>query len=176
MQQNDKMVKQVVQGNEQGDLPVEMIEEIKAAGAVLMIGLQDGPKGQSLTVVPSIAGGQFTPETNAVHAYVQAVVDEHVNLIRRVNGVPTDGDRYRALRDFAVLAATDKSRFERINEQFQKLEESLPPPDQRAPADHDQVADFLAFAILESEPGSVASGDEQPGIILPHAPVLAKPH
>jgi len=98
--------------------------------------------------------GEYQPETDAADAYVAAVKSEHQHLIDVVNGRTTDAGRFRALRDFAVLANTDKERFEVVNGMLSsfELDENMPPETQRTAADHNTFADFLMFALAETEP------------------------
>jgi len=147
--QEQKLQYEVVQG--EGELPAELIEQIQAADAILFIGMrEDGV----LNVQGTVKGGVFRPEQDKSHAYVAAIYAENAYLLDVVNGRTTDAGRFRALRDFAVLANTDPARFEVVNGMLSsfELDENMPPETQRTAADHNTFADFLVFALAETEP------------------------
>lgn len=177
MQDQNQKIEKVVESAAPGELPASLVAEIAQAGAIIILGEDD--KG-ALTMRGTVPGGAFEPTTYAPHAFVQAVYDNYQDLVARVNGKITDAGRYRALRDFAVMAQVDKPRFEAVNAMLQKFEEggAVPAETERTAADHDKFAEFLALAIQETEPDLVAptvnpERDDTPQIILPGAPRIA---
>jgi hypothetical protein len=176
-QKNSIGIEQIFEGAGPGQLPAQLVKEIMAAEALLMVSLNE--QG-TLVIRPTVPGREFNPQHDPVHAFVQQVITEHHNLVAGMQGKITDTLRYRALRDFAVMAQADKPRFEKINAMLQKFEEggAVPAESARTAADHDKFAEFLALAIQETEPDLVAptvaaERDGTPQIILPGAPRIA---
>lgn len=176
-QKNSIGIEQVVEASAPGQLPAQLLREIQSAEALIMVSLNE--QG-ALVIRPTVPGREFNPEHDPVHAFVQQVIQEHHNLVAGMQGKITDTLRYRALRDFAVMAQADKPRFEQINGMLQKFEEggTVPAEAARTAADHDKFAEFLALAIQETEPDLVAPNteaerDEAPQIIIPGAPRIA---
>src|SRR6478672_8982013 len=83
--------------------------ETNAAGELIMTGMHDG---------------EYRPATVKTHAMLEALSAHFPDLMATVHGRNTDGDRYRAIKDFGLLAHDDKARFEHINEQLQAYEEA----------------------------------------------------
>lgn len=134
------------------DFPAALAQQILAADVIILIGSSE-TNDNALTVKQVYASGEADPEHVASHAYAHAALQAHPDLLRTVRGEPTDAHRYRALRDFAMLATTDKPRFEAVNSMLHQFEEEtgVPDEDKRVAADHDAVADFLAQALIETE-------------------------
>lgn len=134
------------------NFPDALAQQILAADVIIMIGSSETNEN-ALIVKQVYASGEADPEHRASHAYAHAALVAHDDLVRTVRGEPTDAHRYRALRDFAMLATTDKPRFEAVNSMLHQFEEEtgVPAEDKRVAADHDAVADFLAQALIETE-------------------------
>lgn len=107
--------------------------------------------------------GDFIPEQDPVHAYVGAVKGEHDYLMDVVNGRYNDAARYRALRDFGVLANTDAARFEIVNGMLHAYEESenLADENQRTEEDFAKIANFLCHALTETAPAEPTEHDKE---------------
>lgn len=98
--------------------------------------------------------GNYDPEHVASHAYVATIHSEHGYLLDVVNGRYTDALRFRALRDFAILANVDPKRFEVVSSMLHAYEESENLADEKArtEADFVKIADFMCHALLETDP------------------------
>lgn len=145
----DQNEHKVVKSDE--DVPKEMIEQMKRSEAVLFVGVgEDG----AVAFQGAVAGGVYRPEQNPAHAFVAAIYSEHRHLLDIVNNRPTDATRFRALRSFALLKKSDEARFNAINEMLQKFEHDHKLDDEaaRIAEDHNAIADFIAIALLETEP------------------------
>lgn len=141
---------------ERGTLPQEVIDAI--AGANALIVLRTNEHGQ-LVMNATVMEGAYLPETNVAHAFVAQVYAEYPNLTAGLHNQTTDAMRYRAMRDFAMLANSDAARFEVVNAMLQNFEETSGFTDAstRTVAASDAIADFLCFALAETEPaGPVA--------------------
>lgn len=134
-------------------LPKELTEAIMASDVMILIASSE-TQDQALTVRQVYATGLAEPGHIASHAYAKAVRDAHPDLLKTVRGEPTDALRYQALREFAVLGSTDADRFVKINTMLQRFEETTAEGDaaDQAGANHDNVADFLIHALLETAP------------------------
>jgi hypothetical protein len=132
-----------------GQLPPAFLAELAKADAVLVISNAGGP----IVMRPIVASGEFQPETVASHALVDAILADFDNLMRRVKGEPTDGQRFDALREFALMPQTDVERFERINGMMQQYEEGNPQEGEfPTKAEFERYADFLVYALIETAP------------------------
>jgi hypothetical protein len=134
-------------------LPKELTEAILASDVTILIASSED-KEQRLSVRQVYATGLAQPEYVASHAYAKAIHDAHPDLLKAVRGEPTDAQRYRALREFAVLASQFPSRFEAVNAMLQRFEETSMAEDaaECTAIDHDRMADFLIHALLETAP------------------------
>lgn len=138
--------------------PLAVAKQIAESDVIVLIDqTTEGP----LIMQPLVRGREYSPGTIKAHAYVDALYREHENILRRVNGVPTDSMRYLALRDFAVLGTTDKARFEVVSDMLQQFEESgsIPAEDKRTAADFEKMANFLVQAMFETEPKTPVAPD-----------------
>lgn len=136
------------------------VDEIAQPEAIIHLGIDD--KG-SLTV-SGLFANEFAPASNIAHAFMQMVRDEHDYLMSRVLGRYTDADRFRALRDFAVIGNTDPARFEVVNELLQKFEEKSgmdPAQGKRSEADFVKMANFLCHAMIETKPEVLTEADQE---------------
>lgn len=159
---------------ETGELPADFLERLAASDVVILVGSSES-QDQELTMHTILPGGLFDPERILSHAYAHALQGEHVDLVRKVHGQPTDAMRFRALRAFGQLFRTDVARFEQINEALQAFEESEGLADEAARTDEDynRIADFILQSLLETEPAEQAADQEgldvkAPSIILPN--------
>ena len=167
----------IVRSEKPGELPADFLERLAASDVVILIGSSES-KDQELSMHTILPGGLFAPETILSHAYAHALHGEHVDLVRKVRGLPTDAMRYRALAEFAGLAGTDPERFEKINEAMHAFElaEGLADEDtNRTREDFDRIADFIMQSLLETEPvpqspdqDDEPAADQAPRIILPN--------
>lgn len=165
----------IVKSDTPGELPADFLERLAASDVVILIGSSES-QDQDLTMHTILPGGLFDPGHILSHAYAEALHGEHVDLVRKVRGLPTDAMRYRALAAFAGLAGTDPERFEKINEAMHAFEltEGLAGEDTtRTPEDFDRIADFILQSLIETEPAEQApdaDGLEAPttSIILPN--------
>jgi hypothetical protein len=165
----------IVKSDTPGQLPADFLERLAASDVVILIGSSES-KDQELSMHTILPGGLFDPGHVLSHAYAEALHGEHVDLVRKVRGLPTDAMRYRALAEFAGLAATDPERFERINEgmhAFELAEGLAGEETTRTREDYDRIADFILQSLIETEPAEQApeaDGLEAPtaGIILPN--------
>lgn len=154
----------------------QFLEMLRGAEAAIFI--QTDEAG-ALLIRGVAANSAYRPGQDAAHAFMAAVQGEHDHLLDVVNGRQNDATRFRALRTFALMKGTDSARFEAVNEMLQKFEHDNHLDDEKArtEADHNAIADFLALAILETEPVLLAPTtvrDEPaaiytgPGLVLPH--------
>lgn len=131
-------------------LPAPFVERLKSADVVILV---SSSETGGLVMQPVIAGGMYAPETVKSHAYVEAIYQEHANLLRRVNGEPSDSQRYQAAREFTVLSGTDPERFERVNAMLMQFEEDNPTAGEHpTEKEADNMADFLVYALAETAP------------------------
>lgn len=107
-----------------------------------------------LVIRAVVVVGEYNPGGDPVHAYVAAIQSEHGHLLDVVNGRYTDALRFRALRDFAVLANVDPARFEVVSSMLHRYEESENLADEklRTEADFVKIADFMVQALLATDP------------------------
>jgi hypothetical protein len=165
----------IVKSDTPGELPADFLERLAASDVVILVGSSES-KDQELTMHTILPGGLFNPEQILSHAYAEALHGEHVDLVRKVRGLPTDAMRFRALRAFAGLYGTDPERFEKINAGLQSFEEQNGLADEsshRTPEDYDRIADFVLQSLIETEPAEQAPDQEgldvpATSIILPH--------
>lgn len=143
--------------HDQAPMPANHVAEIAQPEAIIHLGISE--KG-ALTIA-GLYGGVFNPGQNVAHAFMQMVEQEHDYLMSRVLGRLTDADRYRALSDFAMLANTDKPRFEAVNGMIQNFEDSknIPPENLRGAVDHMTMANFIFHALLETAPADLTEQD-----------------
>jgi hypothetical protein len=144
-------VEEVVEPTGDEIIPKELAIRIAQSKALVMLSEDDSGV---LTMQPMIPGGDYQPEVVKSHAYVDALLNEHPNIVNALNGNPTDAIRYRAIREYAVIGNEDEARFHKITEMLGRLNEEgdLPEEGKRKPADFDRYADFLALAIQETAP------------------------
>lgn len=139
-------------------LPAALAAHLKGADIVLFITRDEHGAAVVKPVTPL---GAFDVEHNAAHLLAAVIMHELPNLQASANGDWTDADRYQALRQFALLANTDKDRFEAVNRAIKEYEESngvnLAAPND--PETYDAYANFIADAVLVTDPADVA---EQP--------------
>jgi hypothetical protein len=166
----------IVRSETPGQLPADFLERLAAADVVVLIGSSES-QDKELTMHTILPGGLFDPEHILSHAYTHALHGEHVDLVRKVRGLPTDAMRYRALAEFAALAGTDPERFEKINEAMHAFElaEGLADDETtRTRADFDRIADFIMQSMLETEPADQVPDQDEPAadqaqrIVLPN--------
>lgn len=155
-------------------LPAVMAEHLKTADVVIFLSCTED--GQVL-VKPVVRGAAFDPESNGAHMLTAVITHELPNLMGQANGTLTDSDRYQALRQFALLAKTDKARFESVNVTLQEYEEEhkVNLAEATDPAAFDAYANFLADVLVVTHPEEVAKQPKEiviPGsrIILPLPP------
>jgi hypothetical protein len=131
-------------------LPPMLTEKILAADALIL--LSTPPEGGLR--MEGVIFGDYAPGQVATHAYVAAHEQEFPNIKARMLGLPTDAQRYQALKEFACLAGTDPERFKTVNTMLQKFEEAnmADDPAEQIDADHDKMAEFLMHALLETAP------------------------
>jgi hypothetical protein len=134
----------------EGQLPPTFLAELAAADVVLLL---YGDETRPLTLRPVLKGGAYEPDTVITHALVAAILADFDNLMRAVKGEPTDGQRFDALRQFALLQQTDAERFERINGMMHQYEVDNPQAG-AAPTkeEFERYADFLVYALIETTP------------------------
>jgi hypothetical protein len=168
----------IVRSEKPGELPPDFLERLAASDVVILIGSSES-QDQELSMHTILPGGLFDPGHVLSHAYAHALHGEHVDLVRKVRGLPTDALRYRGLAEFASLAGTDNERFEKINAALQAFEEAEGLADEattRSREDFDRIADFVLQALIETEPadqvpdqdGDQAEQPAAPSIILPN--------
>lgn len=161
MQDHKDVVERVIRenGEKPGELPAELIASVQRAEALLFI--YAGEDGV-LRVQGTVKGGNYQPGQVASHAYMAAVYSEHGYLLDVVNGRINDALRYRALRDFAMLANVDPARFEVVSGMLHQFEESenLADEKKRTEADFVRIADFMVHALLETDPAEPTEHDE----------------
>jgi hypothetical protein len=137
-----------------GQLPPEFTEQIAISEAVILV--QRTPEG-GLRLRPVIPGGIYSPDTEASHALVKAITDDLPQLVKRVSGYPTHAERYLAFQTFALIEQSDPERFERVNAMLRDFEEEHLKGAAKQTRDYmDRVADFMVYAIEETEPALVA--------------------
>lgn len=158
MQDQQDVVQKVVHGD--GELPAELLACVQRADALLFI---DTGEDGALRVQGTVKGGIYQPEQVAAHAYMAAVYSEHGHLLDVVNGRYTDALRFRALRDFAILANVDPARFEKVSGMLHQFEESENLADEklRTEADFVKIADFMVHALLETDPAEQTEHDAE---------------
>lgn len=143
--------------HDQAPMPANHVAEIAQPEAIIHLGISE--KG-ALTIA-GLYGGVFNPGQNIAHAFMQMVEQEHDYLMSRVLGKSTDADRFRALRDFASLAHTDKPRFDAVNQMLFAFEDSgaIPKEADRKEADFVTLANFLHDALIETAPADLTEQD-----------------
>ncbi len=139
--------------HEQQPISAIIVEKIDAPEAMIHLSTDD--KGR--IVMAGLFGGDYAPATNQVHALMEVINQEFDYLMSKVAGRYTDADRFRALRDFGVLANTDKERFEVVNGMLNAFEDSKNLADEsaRTAADFVTIANFLCHALIETAPAMV---------------------
>jgi hypothetical protein len=98
-----------------------------------------------------------------VQNFLAAVHEERGLLMELASGGVTDADRYRALRDYALLRTLDPGRFLKItmaldqHEQEQKVDlEAIADP-----ADYDQYVTQLIKQLAETDPDGQPNAQEE---------------
>lgn len=145
--------------NEHDQAPIEsvVVEEIAAPEAVIHLARDASGR----VVMAGLFASEYDPAGNPVHALMEVVNQEFDYLMSKVHGRYTDSDRFRALRDFAVLANKDKARFDVVNGMLQQFEDSKNLADEaaRTEADFVTIANFLCHAMIETTPEVLTEAD-----------------
>lgn len=138
----------------------QMLAMLRGAEAAVFI---ETDSDNALTIRAVTTSGNYDPQHNASHAFVAAIQLEHGHLMDVVNGRYTDALRFRALRDFAVLANVDPARFEIVSSMLHAYEESESLADEklRTEADFVKIADFMVHALLETDPAEQTEHDAE---------------
>lgn len=137
-----------------------LAEAIMSSDVVILIGSSEN-NDMAITVKQVYASGLADPEHVLSHAYAYTINQMHNDILRHVRGEPTDGDRYRAIRDFHVIAATDPERFEKVSTMLQKFEAENPSAGEHpTAAEAERSADFLVLAMFETMPDNLPGGVE----------------
>lgn len=150
-------------------LPQAMADHLKQSDITLFI-FRD--ENGAAAVKPVTLLGQFDIENNAAHLLAAVIMAELPNLQASANGDWTDADRYQALRQFALLGANDKDRFEAVNRALKEYEESngINLAAANEPETYDAYANFLCDVLLVTHPDDVA---EQPKeLVIPGSRII----
>lgn len=112
---------------------------------------------ETLQMEAHFQGEKFSPSTVKTHAALQVLSENWNDLVQKINGNFTDADRFRGLKEFALLASSDdaeeKARFNLINDQLQKYEENrgfVKGP--RCDQDYIDITNFLLHQLAETRP------------------------
>lgn len=150
-------------------LPAKLAEHLKQSDVILFI--SSTAEGRAV-VKPVVPAELYDPENNPAHMLAAVIVHELPNLQASANGDWTDADRYQALREFAMLAVTDKDRFEAINRGIQEYEEkhgvNLAAPNE--PEAYDAYANFIADAVLVTHPDD--ESQQQRELVIPGTRII----
>lgn len=150
-------------------LPQALAEHLKQSDVILFINRDENG---AAVVKPVTPYASFDIENNAAHLLAAVIMSQLPDLQASANGDWTDADRYQALRQFALLAITDKDRFEAINKGIQEYE-SVNGVNLAAAGDpetYDAYANFIADAVLVTHPDDVA---EQPKeLVIPGSKII----
>jgi hypothetical protein len=104
-----------------------------------------------LEMVGMVSPGQFNPASKA-HRMVEAVERLFVEISQVADNpqANTDGERYRALKDFGNMEKTNIERFNFVNEQLMAYEQERELA--KLPHDQDLVADKVIELLKATEP------------------------
>jgi hypothetical protein len=110
----------------------------------------------NLTMEASYQGETFDPEHIKTHCALDLLHKHFPDLVAQINGLPTDGDRFRALLEYSMLgqAEATRERFDQISQMQQDFEErlSLKADGARTPEEFRATADFILHALLDTAP------------------------
>lgn len=122
------------------------------SGHDVIVTITENDRG-TLLMTAHFQGEKFSPGTVKSHAALQALHEAWPDIVNRVFGRFTDADRYQALKEFSLLASTDKPRFTVINDMLQKFEEENGMADEHEKTEHQVVAtaDFLIHATAQTK-------------------------
>lgn len=150
-------------------LPGVMAAHLKNADVVIFISRTED---EQVVVKPVVPGAAYDPEHNDAHMLMAVITHELPNLMAQANGTLTDSDRYQALRAFALLAKGDKDRFEQVNVGLQEYEtkHKVNLAEATDPAAFDGYANFLADALLVTDPDEVAQQPKE--IVIPGSLII----
>lgn len=150
-------------------LPKQLAEHLTTASVVLFI---NNTESGGVEVKPVVPGQKYDPENNPAHLLMSVITHELPNLTAMANGEINDSVRYQALREFAMLAKSDKERFEAVNVALQEYESKhkVNLAEASDPAAFDDYADFLADALLVTDPEELAAQPKE--IVIPGSRII----